>query len=496
MNIPRCAKEAARILSENGLPDVRIGMVTGDDLLSRFGELTAGGEEFAHIETGEALGVRAEKMVSVNAYLGAAGIVEALNQDARIVITGRCADASLTVGPAVAEFGWAWDDWDRLAAATVAGHLIECGAQATGGMFSDWSDNLPLANVGYPIAELSEAGEVAITKPPGSDGEVSTRTLSEQLIYEIGDPEHYLTPDVDANFSNVRLTPSEQDRVTVEGAKGRSAPERFKVSLAYRDGYAVAAMLVICGRHAERKARASGEMIFDRLQSAGCSPAQFQYEVLGAGDSLPGIWPRTTDDAFGPGEVVLRISARSEAGNIGSHGAGHRASGHLGTAGRHGLYRTPREAFPGARVLADEHRPRPRRPDRPSAIRKGVAGMTDPTFPARIRLKDIAHARSGDKGNHANVGVIAYTEAGFEYLGRVLTEVRVAEFFLPLRPKSVERFALSGIGAYNFLLRDVLAGGASGSLRIDSQGKTLGLAILELELPRPDNLKDMLPSAG
>ncbi len=310
MNIPSCAKAAARILSENGLPNVRIGVITGDDLLSRFDELASLGERFAHIETGEPLGDRAKNMVSANAYLGAAGIVEALNQDARIVITGRCADASLTVGPAVREFGWAWDDWDRLASATVAGHLIECGAQACGGMFSDWSEDLPLTNVGYPIAELSEAGDVAITKPPGSQGEVSPRTLAEQLIYEIGDPVHYLTPDVDADFSNVRLTQSETDRVNIEGAKGQAAPQRFKVSLAYRDGYAVAAMLVICGRQAEQKARACGEMIFDRLQSAGCSPAQSQFEILGAGDSLPGIWPRTTEDAFGPGEVVLRVSAR------------------------------------------------------------------------------------------------------------------------------------------------------------------------------------------
>lgn len=314
MNPESCARETARRLSDEGLGDLPIGIVTGDDLLPRFAELQAAGETFSHMETGEPLGDRADQLVSINAYLGAAGIVSALQKGARIVITGRCADASLAVGPAVAEFGWSLTDWDRLAAATVAGHLIECGAQATGGMYSDWSSSLPLAHVGYPIAELTQAGEIAITKPAGTEGEVSVGTLSEQLIYEIGDPAHYLTPDVDADFSQVRFTPMERDRVRVEGAKGQTAPQRYKVSLAYRDGYAVSAMLVVCGRNAEAKARVCGDMILDRLKSAGCCPQRANIEILGAGDSLPGIWSRMrTDEAsasLGPGEVVLRLSAR------------------------------------------------------------------------------------------------------------------------------------------------------------------------------------------
>lgn len=314
MNPSACAREAARILSEHGLGDVTIGVVTGDDLLSRFEELNQAGETFSHMETGEPLGDRAANLVSINAYLGAAGIVEALQQESRIVITGRCADASLTVGPAIQELGWTFQDWDRLAAATVAGHLIECGAQATGGMFSNWTDSLSLTNVGYPIAEINAAGDVVLTKPNGTDGEVSVATLSEQLLYEIGDPAHYLTPDVDADFSQVRLTQLEPDRVQVQGAKGQSAPERFKVSLAYRDGYAVSSMLVICGRNAEAKARACGEMILHRLKSAGCSPQQTNVEILGTGDSLPGIWSRLqsteTSNSLGSGEVVLRLSAR------------------------------------------------------------------------------------------------------------------------------------------------------------------------------------------
>ena len=314
MNPESCARAAAALLNEQGLGDVSLGVVTGDDLLSRFAELTSAGEMFSHMETGEPLGNRGSSLVSINAYLGSAGIVEALERNTRIVITGRCADASLTVGPAVKELGWSWDDWDKLAAGTVAGHLIECGAQATGGMYSDWTESLALANVGYPIAEITETGEVTITKPLGTDGEVSIGTLSEQLIYEIGDPEHYLTPDVDADFSQVRLTRIAEDRVQVQGTQGRPAPDRLKVSLAYRDGYAVSAMLVIAGRDAEPKARRCGELILERLKLAGVLPRQSNIEVLGAGDSLPGIWSRLAAGRSpeAPGEVVLRLSARDQ----------------------------------------------------------------------------------------------------------------------------------------------------------------------------------------
>lgn len=314
MNPASCARATARLLDEQGLSQLNLGVVTGDDLLARFEELNHEGETFPHIETGEPLGERAKQLVSINAYLGAKGIGDCLDQDARIVITGRCADASLTVGPAIKEFGWSYDDWDHLAAATVAGHLIECGAQATGGMYSDWTEALSLTDVGYPIAELDEAGHITITKPEGTEGEVSVGTLSEQLIYEIGDPKHYLTPDVDADFSLVRFTQVAKDRVQMEGAKGQPAPRRFKVSLAYRDGYAVSTMLVIAGRNAEQKARISGELILNRLKLAGCSPKQTNIEILGVGDSLPGVWSKITNPSFPEpgvsGEVVLRLSAR------------------------------------------------------------------------------------------------------------------------------------------------------------------------------------------
>jgi hypothetical protein len=300
----QCARQAARVLNAAGLGATRLAAVSGDDLLAQLDELLAAGEPFSNFDSGARLDAIRPAIASANAYLGAGGIVEALGQGARIVITGRVADASLTVGPALHEFGWSWDDWDRLAAATVAGHLIECGAQATGGMFSGWTPDISLRDLGYPIAVLTDSGEFSITKPADTDGVVSVDVVAEQLVYEIGDPQHYLSPDVDADFSQVRLTQSGPNMVDVRGAKGNPAPPRLKVSMAYRDGYMASGTLVVCGENAVAKARACGELVLSRLRATGISLRRTHVECLGAGDTLPGIW-RRNDEAL---EVVLRIS--------------------------------------------------------------------------------------------------------------------------------------------------------------------------------------------
>jgi hypothetical protein len=227
-----------------------------------------------------------------------------LQQDADLVITGRVADASLTLGPAVHEFGWKWDDWDRLAAGTVAGHLIECGAQATGGLWCHWQET-DLALVGYPIADIEDCGAFTITKPPGSGGAVNRETVSEQLLYEVGDPAAYLTPDVVADFTSVQLTESGRDEVSITGARGKPATDSYKVSIAYRDGWTASGTLVIAGADAALKARRCGEMIFARLRRAGVELQHHNIECLGVGDSMPGVLPIV--DAP---EVVLRVTVR------------------------------------------------------------------------------------------------------------------------------------------------------------------------------------------
>lgn len=304
MNPLACAAGAAKILSDSGLGGTSIGVVSGDDLLPRLNDLQAAGCELKHFESAAPL-VDRSRIVSANAYLGAQPIAEALAQGAKIVITGRVADASLTVGPAMYELGGRWDDWHRLAGFSVAGHLIECGAQVTGGYSVDWT-KYDLADVGYPIAEIEADGSCVITKPTGSGGAVNRRTVVEQLVYEIGDPRHYLTPDVDCDFTTVEVDDLGNDRVRVQGATGRPAPQTLKVSLAYRDGYFASGQLLVYGNDCIAKAQAASGIVRQRLKLAGCEPQHWLVELLGAGDGCP----LASSLNRNPSEVMLRITAR------------------------------------------------------------------------------------------------------------------------------------------------------------------------------------------
>jgi len=312
MNPEACARAAAKVLSEVGLGNVSIGCVSGDDLLPRIDELLEQGCDFANLDTGELLQSQIpnpkSQIVSANAYLGARPIADALADGARIVITGRVADASLTVGPVMHEFGWQWDDWDKLAGASVAGHLIECGAQVTGGYSVNWQD-YDLVDVGYPIAELSADGGAVITKPAGTGGAVTRRTVVEQLVYEIGDPRHYLTPDVDCDFTTVEVVESGSNRVLVKSATGRPATDTYKVSLAYRDGWMASGTLLVYGPDCREKAEMCGRIILERCKLAGYELARSNVELLGFGGGMPGAWFWRKYQS--PGELVLRVTAHN-----------------------------------------------------------------------------------------------------------------------------------------------------------------------------------------
>jgi hypothetical protein len=309
MNPVACAERARAILDKAGLGHRSVVAVNGDDLLPHLDEVIATGQTFAHLDSGEPLTTVRSRVVSANAYLGAQPIVAALESGASIVITGRVADASLTVAPAVHAFGWSWNDWDRLSAATVAGHLIECGAQVTGGLWCNWREAPDLANVGYPIAEIASDGTFTISKPPDTGGAVNIETVSEQLLYEVGDPAAYLTPDVVADFTSVELTEVGRDLVQVTGSRGKPATDSYKVSIAYRDGFTASGTLLIYDGprgDAAAKARACGDMLLRRLQRAGFSYEYSNVECLGAGDCVPGVaagWKN------GP-EVVMRVVVR------------------------------------------------------------------------------------------------------------------------------------------------------------------------------------------
>lgn len=304
VNPQACARQAARLAQQAGLDQLPIAMVAGDDLLSRLPELQAAGVPFAHLDDGRPLSELTAPIVSANAYLGAEGIVAALADDARVVVAGRVADASLTVGPAVKHFHWSWSDYQHLAGASVAGHLIECGAQTTGGFYSFWEET-DLADVGYPIATINSDGSCEIGKPAGTGGAVNRATVCEQLVYEIGDPARYFTPDVTVDFTQVAVREVGPDRVAATGARGTPPPDTLKVSLAYEAGFMASAQLLCYGRNCVRKARECARLILARLRQAGVDPQRYHFELLGAGDGVPGVVCSEKGD---PPEVVLRVA--------------------------------------------------------------------------------------------------------------------------------------------------------------------------------------------
>ena len=283
VNPPACAAAVMEMAKARGAAGkLKIGVVTGDDLLPRIDELIASGHELANMDTGEPLSMVRADVVAANAYIGSEPIVEALSRGASIVITGRSTDTALTMAPLRHEFGWAADDWDRLAAGIVAGHIIECGAQCSGGnCMHEWRDIPDLANVGYPIAEAAPDGTFTITKHAGTGGRVSVPTVTEQLVYEMGDPTSYITPDVVADFTSIQLEQVGENRVRVHGIKGRPPTDKLKVSIAYRAGFKAVGTLVYSWPEAVDKARAAERILRERLDRLGLRFDHILAELVG-----------------------------------------------------------------------------------------------------------------------------------------------------------------------------------------------------------------------
>jgi len=289
LNPRGCAEACAVLLRQAGV-EKRIAVVTGDDVLPAL-QKDPSCATFRNLETGEALGGVLDALMTANAYIGAESVAEALALGADIVVTGRVADPSLAVGIARHEFGWSAADHHRLAAATVAGHLLECGTQVCGGIATDWLDMPDPANMGFPIVELEEDGGLTVTKPAGTGGTVNEWTVKEQLLYEIGDPANYLSPDCRVDFTALRVEDLGGDRVRVTGAKGGPPTDTYKVSATYRDGYRAHGSLTIFGRDAVAKARRCGEIVFERLRQAGYEYPASSIECLGAHACAPGVFP-------------------------------------------------------------------------------------------------------------------------------------------------------------------------------------------------------------
>ena len=310
VNPGACAAAVRAVLTRAGATNVRVGVVTGDDLLPRLDELLAGGHTLAHMETGEALSTVRGRVQSANAYLGSVPIVDALAKGAHIVITGRSTDTALTMAPLRHSFGWKSDDWDRLAAGIIAGHIIECGAQCSGGnCLHDWRSIPNLADVGYPLVECQANGTFTVTKHPGTGGRVSVASVTEQLVYEMGDPHSYITPDVVADFTSIQLEQDGPDRVRVFGIRGRPATDKLKVSIAYRGGFKAVGTLVYSWPDALEKAQLADRILRERLDRLGLRFDNILTEFVGASATHGPLTPPIASDAP---EVQLRVGVRGE----------------------------------------------------------------------------------------------------------------------------------------------------------------------------------------
>ena len=309
VNPPACAEAVKAVASKRG-KSLKIGVVTGDDLLPRLDALMQEGHPLYHMETGEALSSVRDRVLSANAYIGSEPIVEALTRGAQVVITGRSTDTALTMAPIRFEYGWKDTDYDRLAAGIVAGHIIECGAQSSGGnCLYDWRNIPDLANVGYPIADAYEDGSFVITKHPGTGGRVSIQTVSEQLVYEMGDPHAYITPDVIADFTSIHLEDAGPDRVRVYGIKGTAPTDKLKVSIAYRAGFKAVGTLVYSWPDALEKAQAADRILRERLDRLGLHFDEILTEFVGVSATHGDLAGAANPNAP---EVQLRVGVRAD----------------------------------------------------------------------------------------------------------------------------------------------------------------------------------------
>lgn len=507
-----CADAARALIAEQGL-SLKVAVVLGDDLTDRAAEFSTSG--LTEMFSGEPF-PDPQRVASINAYLGAFPIAAALEAGADIVITGRCVDSAVTLGACIHAFGWQQDEFDKLAQGSLAGHLLECGTQATGGNFTDWETVIDsLSRGGYPMAKIDRDGRFEITKPDGTGGAVTVGTVAEQMLYEIGDPRAYLLPDVACDFSEVRLQQSGPDRVAVSGARGHGAPATFKASATYADGFRGGNVWTMVGRDAERKANAFAGAVLSRcrevLASAGLGDfTETSVEVIGA-EAHYGAARRA-----GPvREVDIKIAAR----HASPKGIAILLKEMVGLA----LTAPPGlTAFAGARA-----KPSPvvrlfsmLVPRTDVGITVEVEGSTiafqdnfvsaykpsntvieAPSLEidgpsVTVSLEALAWGRSGDKGNKANIGIIARRPDYVPYIAAQLTEARVAALFAhflePGQPAPVERFFLPGSNAFNFLLHDVLGGGGIASLRTDPQGKSYAQLLLGEMIELPEHLADGL----
>ena len=309
MNPRACAEAVVALAREQGHAGLRVGLVEGDDIADSLGALADAGVALANMDTGAAFSTIRERVMSANVYFGADPIAEALHRGAQIVVTGRCTDSALALGPLLFRHGWAADDWNRRAAGVVAGHVIECGGQASGGNFAGGWESVPdLANLGYPIAEVEASGDFVVTKHAGLGGRISAPVVKEQLLYEIGDPRAYLTPDATVDFTSFTLTDLGGDRVRIAGVRGGAPPDRLKVSISYQDGWTNAVGMTFVWPHAIERAQATERLLLERCAKLGIQIDEHHVDWIGVNGAAGPMAPRPHEE---PNEVLFRMAIRT-----------------------------------------------------------------------------------------------------------------------------------------------------------------------------------------
>ncbi len=503
INPQACVRAIRAVADAQGLSP-RIAIVEGDDVGARMPEFRDAGHRDMFSGT-----VLPDRPLSANAYLGALPIARALDAGADVVVTGRCVDSALVLGPLMHEFGWRADDYDRLAAGSLAGHIAECGCQATGGLHTDWEDVPDWPGIGYPILECYPDGRFVVTKPPGTGGLIARAAVAEQLLYEIGDPGAYLLPDVVCDFREVRVTQLDEDRVEVAGARGRAPTDTYKVSATVMDGYRCAGSMVIIGIDAAGKARRTGEAILARVRrilSARSLPdfTATRIEAIGA-ETIYGSHARTP----GTREVVMRVVADhpvKEALEIFAREITPSGTSWApGTTMPGGGRPHPSPVIRSFAFLVDKrevpvnveidgkwvevgippgsgHAGEAKAPPVPIEWDEPDEAMVE------VPLIRLAWARSGDKGNIANIGVLARREEWLPLIWARVTPQTVAEYFSHLVRGPVERHYLPGVAGINYLLYDALDGGGTTSMRMDPLGKGFGQMLLDLPVAVPATL--------
>ncbi len=513
-----CAEAVAEVADKLGLAP-KIAYVSGDNLLARLDELAASGIGLNHFETGEPLLSNPQansRFISANAYLGCWGIVEALNQGADIVVTGRVTDAAVVCGPAAWHHGWARDSWDQLAGGVVAGHIIECGTQATGGNYSFFVEIENMINLGFPWAEVASDGSCIIGKHDNTGGAVSVGTVTSQLLYEIGGPA-YLGPDVTARFDTIHVKEVGRDRVLVSGTKGEPPPKTLKVAMNELGGYRQDLGVALVGLDIEAKAA-----LVDEAFWAACPYNREDFEsVTTRIERTDKSDPASNEEAVAQWRLTLKDSEQHKVGRAVSNAMTELAlatipgfygtSGGPGAAKPYGVYRpaiVPAELVPQhvsllnaprgeTSTLIESAAPETQAITTPIVPLSNpkAAYPTGPTRPAAIGL--VLGARSGDKGGNANLGLFARNEQSFIWMHEFFTEARIKELLPETANLRVERFSLPGLLSLNFVLHGLLDEGVAASSRRDSQAKSLGewlrarvIDIPEALLPTTDTTQE------